>query len=83
MTSVCSLLTTEERNHLEALFRRNADIFAWTQLDMLGINPSVVSHKLNILPNMRHVRQKVHSFHLNRQKVIQMEIDKLLTVGFI
>nr|CAN70842.1 hypothetical protein VITISV_013563 [Vitis vinifera] len=50
---------------------------------MKGIDPSVTSHKLNILPTARPIRQKVRRFHPDRQKIIRIEIDKLLEAGFI
>ena len=50
---------------------------------MLGIHPSVASHKLNVILSSRPVHQKVRRFHPDRQKIIQMEIDKLLAAGFI
>ena len=50
---------------------------------MPGIHPSVVSHRLNILPSSRPVRQKVRRFHPNRQKIIQGKVDKLLDTEFI
>ena len=50
---------------------------------MKGIHPSIVSHRLNVLPTARPVRQRVRCFHLNRQKIIRDEIDKLLEAGFI
>ena len=83
MTNASSLLTTKERSQLEALLHQNMDIFAQTQLDMLGINLSMATHKLNILLNMCPMRQKVRNFRLDPQKVIQAEINKLLAVGFI
>nr|CAN65076.1 hypothetical protein VITISV_028912 [Vitis vinifera] len=49
---------------------------------MKGIYPSIISHKLNVLPTARPVRQRVR-FHPDRQKVIRDEIDKLLETGFI
>lgn len=78
-----SLLNKNEQTHLEGMLRQNTDIFAWTYSDMLGINPSVAAHKLNILHNVQLVWQKVRRIHLDCQKVIQMEVDKLLAVGFI
>ena len=50
---------------------------------MLGIHPSVASHRLNILPSSRPVRKKVRQFHSDRQKIIRDEVDKLLEAGFI
>ena len=50
---------------------------------MLGIHPSVASHRLNILPSSRPVRKKVRQFHSDRQKIIRDEVDKSLEAGFI
>nr|CAN71500.1 hypothetical protein VITISV_007955 [Vitis vinifera] len=50
---------------------------------MKGIHPSITSHRLNIFPTARPVRQKIRRFHPDRQKVIRNEIDKLLEAGFI
>ena len=50
---------------------------------MIGINPTVASHRLNIIPTTKLVRQKVRLFHPNRHHIIQMEVDNLLRAGFI
>ncbi|RVW19843.1 Transposon Ty3-I Gag-Pol polyprotein, partial [Vitis vinifera] len=63
--------------------QRNYDIFAWAHADMKGIHPSITSHRLNVFPTVRLVRQKIRRFHPDRQKVIRNEINKLLEVGFI
>ena len=55
----------------------------WTHSNMAGINPVHASHKLNVIPSVRPVRQKVRRFHLDRHQVIQVEVDNLLTAGFI
>ena len=44
---------------------------------------SIASHRLNVFPSSRPVRQKIRRFHSDRQKIIQKEVDKLLVVGFI
>ena len=56
---------------------------SWTHFDMPGIHSSIASHRLNVIPSSRPVRQKVRHFHPNRQRIIQSEMDKLLTTGFI
>ena len=33
---------------LDLLLRNNQDVFAWSHEDMLGINPSIMVHKLNV-----------------------------------
>ena len=50
---------------------------------MIGINPMVASHKLNIIPAARLIRQKVRRFHPDRHQIIQMEVDNFLRAGFI
>ena len=50
---------------------------------MLGIHPLVASHKLNVMFSSRPIQQKVRRFHPDRQRIIQGEIKKLLTIGFI
>ena len=50
---------------------------------MSGIPSDVITHWLNINPNVKPVTQKKWSFAPERQKVIDEEIDKLLTADFI
>ena len=61
----------------------NIDVFSWSHSDVIGINPTVASHKLNIIPTARPVRQKVGCFHPDRHQIIQMEVDNLLRACFI
>ena len=35
------------------------------------------------MPSSRPIRQKVRRFHQDKQRVIQSEVDKLLTIEFI
>ena len=83
LTYISSLLTPEETRNIQDTPRQSHDVFAWAHSDMKGIHPSIVSHKLNVLPTARPVRQRVRRFHPDRQKVIREEIDKLLEAGFI
>ncbi|RVW39239.1 Transposon Ty3-G Gag-Pol polyprotein [Vitis vinifera] len=76
-------MTPKEAQSMQNALRRNHDIFAWTHSDMKGIHPSITSHRLNVFPIARPVRQKIRRFHPDRQKVIRNEIDKLLEAGFI
>ena len=59
------------------------DVFTWTHSDMAGINPVHASHKLNVIPLVRAVRQKVKRFHPDRHQIIQVEVDNLLKARFI
>ena len=50
---------------------------------MVGINPTVDTHQLNIIPIAKPIRHKVTRFHPDRHQIIQTEVDNLLRVGFI
>ena len=50
---------------------------------MVGISPTVASHKLNIIPTAKTERQKVRHFHSACHKIIQMEVNNLLRADFI
>ena len=65
------------------MIQLNTDVFAWTHVDMTGISPTHASHRLNVAPSAKPVRQKVRCFHLDRHLVIQTEVDNLLHNGFI
>ena len=83
VTYVSSLLALKELKAVQGVFQQNKEVFAWTYSDMPGIHPSVASHKLNVMASSRPVLQKVRCFHPDRQKIIQREIEKLVTDGFI
>ncbi|XP_009396745.1 uncharacterized protein LOC103981730 [Musa acuminata AAA Group] len=67
----------------EQLAERNADMFTWSSKDMLGIDPGVTQHHLNIHPEARPVKQKPRKFTPDRQKAISDEVNHLREAGFI
>ena len=50
---------------------------------MEGIDPTVITHRLNVSPFFKSVKQKRRSFAPERQKAINEEVDKLLQAGAI
>ena len=50
---------------------------------MGGIDLAIITHILNVSPSFKPVKQKRRSFALERQKVINEEVDKLLQAGAI
>ena len=80
---ISTLLSEEEKAWLCQVIQFNVDVFAWTHADMPGISLVHASHKLNVAPSAKPIRQKVRRFHPDRQLVIQTEIDNLLQNGFI
>ena len=61
----------------------NADIFAWSPLDMPGIPREVAEHSLDILPNSKLVKQRLRRFDELKRRAIGEEVHKLLEAGFI
>ena len=47
------------------------------------VDPTVITHRLNVSPSFKPVKQKRRSFALERQKVINKEVDKLLQANTI
>ena len=80
---IITLLSEKEKAQLHQVIQFNADVFAWTHADMPRISPIHASHKLNVAPSAKSVRQKVRRFHPDRHLVIQTEVDNLLHNGFI
>ena len=54
------------------------EVFAWKQEDMGGVDPAVITHRLNDNPSFKPVKQKRRSFVIERQKAIYEEVGKLL-----
>ena len=71
------------KNLLIQFLRQNKDVFAWKQVDMGGIDPTVITHRLNVGPSFKPIKQKRRSFAPERQKVINEEVSKLLQAGAI
>ena len=63
--------------------KQNKDVLAWKQKDMGGIDPAIITHKLNVGPSFKPVKQKRRSFAPKRQKAINEEVGKLLQAGAI
>ncbi|KAI3757692.1 hypothetical protein L6452_05235 [Arctium lappa] len=50
---------------------------------MVGIDPNVISHNLNVDPSFKPIKQKCRKFAPERNKVINDEVDNLLKTGKI
>ena len=50
---------------------------------MTGISPDVITHKLNVDPSFRPVKQKRRKFAPERNKIIDEEVQKLIDSGKI
>ena len=57
--------------------------FAWSHADMVGIDPEVMCHRLNINPNKKGIRQKRRPVSGERAEALKEEVDRLLNVGLV
>ena len=44
------------KEDLVQFLKKNIDVFAWSHEDMPGIDPSVITHRLNVCPSFKPVR---------------------------
>jgi hypothetical protein len=68
---------------LTSFHRDNADIFTWSPSDMPGVPRELAEHKLEVNNTSRPIKQKLRRFANNRKQAIEVEVCKLLAVGFI
>jgi hypothetical protein len=81
-TRIGANLAPQTRESIIHFLKNNKDVFAWSQEDMPGIDPSIISHKLNVNPCLRPIKQKRRVFAPERNNAIMKKVDKLLTANF-
>ena len=60
-----------------------ANCFSWMHEDMVGIDPNVISHKLNVDPTFKSINQKHRNYAPERNKLTNDEVDNLFKTGKI
>jgi hypothetical protein len=55
-------LPEESKVTLSEFLKKNLDVFAWMHEGMPGIDPSIISHRLNIDPAAKPVKQRKRNF---------------------
>ena len=82
-TRVGADLEEKNKKDLIQFLKKNTDVFAWSHEDMPGIDPSVITHRLNVCPTFKPVRQKKKVFAPERDNAIKDEVQKLMVAKFI
>ena len=82
-TRMGTLASLMIRQDLAGFLRMNHDVFVWSHEDMLGIDSSIIVHRLNVNPASSPIRQKKRVFAQERDKAVAEEVRKLLEAGFI
>ena len=63
------MASLQVRQALTTFLRENQDVFAWSHKDMLGIDLSIIVHKLNISPSFSPVLKKSECLRKNGTKL--------------
>lgn len=71
------------KEELIKILNLNLGIFAWRHVDMVGIEPIVMCHRLNIDLARIGVKQKHRLVSVERATTLKEEVGKLLDVGLI
>ena len=51
----------------------------WSRADMIGIDPELACHRLNIDPKEKSIRQKIRALNTKRYTALKEEVDKLIS----
>ena len=66
---VGSKLAKDLRSLLIHFLKQNKDVFAWKQEDMGGIDPAIITHRLNVSPSFKPVKQLMRRSVSSSRKV--------------
>ena len=78
---ISNQLPAQEKEQLVALLKKYVDVFTCIYDEMLGLDPRLVVHSLNVDPGVKPVVQPVKVFHTDIEAQIIQEVKKLLAVG--
>ncbi|XP_050238281.1 uncharacterized protein LOC126687768 [Mercurialis annua] len=73
----------EHREAIIARIKQYVEEFTNKPEDIGGVDPKIISHKLNVDAKCKPVKQKKRTFSLEKQIAIRDEVEKLLKAGFI
>ncbi|KAL0292947.1 UNVERIFIED_CONTAM: hypothetical protein Sradi_6963800, partial [Sesamum radiatum] len=83
ITKIGSKMKEDDQEQVVNYLRKNKDIFTETPQDLEGIDPGVITHHLNLDSAIRPIKQKKRHFGPEKDKIIQGEVNKLLTAGHV
>ena len=82
-TRVGAELEENTKKDLVQFLKKNVDVFAWSHEDMPDIDLRVITHRLNVSPSFKPIRQKKRVFAPERDNAIKDEVHKLMAEKFI
>lgn len=82
-TCVSTAMAAAKVELMHATLKRKVDLFAWTNSDMPGVTPNVITHKLSVFKEARLVAQKKRNHGDEKRLAAKKETEKLLSTGFV
>uniref|UniRef100_A0A1J3HXG1 Retrovirus-related Pol polyprotein from transposon opus n=1 Tax=Noccaea caerulescens TaxID=107243 RepID=A0A1J3HXG1_NOCCA len=76
-------ISADLRGELLIFLHQNASTFAWSTEDMVGINPAIANHELNVDPTYKPIKQKRRKLGQDRAKAVNEEVERLSKAGSI
>jgi hypothetical protein len=67
---------------LGEFLKNRKNTFAWSYVDMVGIDPNIAIHHLAVHLDAKPIRQKLIKVHPQIALLVKMELQNLLDVGF-
>ncbi|XP_012833285.1 PREDICTED: uncharacterized protein LOC105954155 [Erythranthe guttata] len=83
VTKIGTRMDSETAERLISFLRDHQDVFAWSPRDLIGIDPTIAIHRLNVKPDAGPVKQKRRHFGAEKDRIIGEEVKKLLEAGHI
>jgi hypothetical protein len=73
----------QEQAKLLAFLDKNSDVFTWSTSNLVGVSRDDIEHRLQVSPNARPLKQKLHKMSEEKVEAVKAEVQRLLDVGFI
>ena len=65
LTRIGVCMEKKTKQDLVQFLKKSTDVFAWSHEDMPSIDPSAITHRLNVYPSSKLICQKKRVFALN------------------
>ena len=78
-TRIGTSMEEKMKQDLVQFLRKSIDVLVWSHEDMPGIDLSIITHRLNVYPTSKPVRQKKRVFAPEQDNAIKEEVQKLTT----
>ncbi|KAH9304575.1 hypothetical protein KI387_008979, partial [Taxus chinensis] len=76
-------LDATEQEAFTSFLRDHSDAFAWSYVDMPGIDPKIMVHNIVTIPDAKPIKQKLWKMHPRIALLVKEELQCLLLVSFI